>query len=150
MADAAVRRCAIYTRKSSEEGLEQDYNSLHAQREACERSSEARRARARSSSGRPTMTAASTLGAPLIDGAKVHFVYYDSAAVRVAVAGEFNDWAKNDAAFLMPRVGETGLFFHTLTVPGATRLEYKFLVDGEWKIDPLCQHRVASPNRARF
>jgi site-specific DNA recombinase len=30
------RRCAIYTRKSSEEGLEQDYNSLHAQREACE------------------------------------------------------------------------------------------------------------------
>ena len=27
MADAAVRRCAIYTRKSSEEGLEQDYNS---------------------------------------------------------------------------------------------------------------------------
>lgn len=28
--------CAIYTRKSSEEGLEQDFNSLHAQREACE------------------------------------------------------------------------------------------------------------------
>ena len=31
-----TRRCAIYTRKSSEEGLEQDFNSLHAQREACE------------------------------------------------------------------------------------------------------------------
>ncbi len=31
-----VRRCAIYTRKSSEEGLEQDFNSLHAQRESCE------------------------------------------------------------------------------------------------------------------
>ena len=29
-------RCAIYTRKSSEEGLEQEFNSLHAQREACE------------------------------------------------------------------------------------------------------------------
>ena len=28
-------RCAIYTRKCSEEGLEQDFNSLHAQREAC-------------------------------------------------------------------------------------------------------------------
>ena len=28
--------CAIYTRKSSEEGLEQDFNSLHAQRESCE------------------------------------------------------------------------------------------------------------------
>jgi site-specific DNA recombinase len=33
---ARSRRCAIYTRKSSEEGLEQDFNSLHAQREACE------------------------------------------------------------------------------------------------------------------
>jgi site-specific DNA recombinase len=31
-----VLRCAIYTRKSSEEGLEQSFNSLDAQREACE------------------------------------------------------------------------------------------------------------------
>src|SRR5215210_4921321 len=29
-------RCAIYTRKSTEEGLEQEFNSLHAQREAAE------------------------------------------------------------------------------------------------------------------
>jgi site-specific DNA recombinase len=29
-------RCAIYTRKSTEEGLEQDFNSLDAQREACD------------------------------------------------------------------------------------------------------------------
>lgn len=33
---AGAKRCAIYTRKSSEEGLEQDFNSLRAQREACE------------------------------------------------------------------------------------------------------------------
>src|SRR6202008_3275476 len=29
-------RCAIYTRKSSEEGLDHEFNSLQAQREACE------------------------------------------------------------------------------------------------------------------
>src|SRR5246500_3440101 len=29
-------RCAIYTRKSSEEGLDQEFNLLQAQREACE------------------------------------------------------------------------------------------------------------------
>ena len=29
-------RCAIYTRKSCEEGLEQEFSSLDAQREACE------------------------------------------------------------------------------------------------------------------
>ena len=28
-------RCAIYTRKSTEEGLDQEFNSLDAQREAC-------------------------------------------------------------------------------------------------------------------
>ncbi len=35
---ATVRklRCAIYTRKSSEEGLDMEFNSLDAQREACE------------------------------------------------------------------------------------------------------------------
>ena len=29
-------RCAIYTRKSSDEGLAQEFNSLDSQREACE------------------------------------------------------------------------------------------------------------------
>ncbi len=31
-----VKRCAIYTRKSTEEGLDQEFNSLDAQRESCE------------------------------------------------------------------------------------------------------------------
>ena len=31
----ALRRCAIYTRKSSDEGLDQAFNSLDAQRDAC-------------------------------------------------------------------------------------------------------------------
>lgn len=36
MRGIAKLRCAIYTRKSTEEGLEQEFNSLDAQREACE------------------------------------------------------------------------------------------------------------------
>lgn len=36
MTERRIVRCAVYTRKSSEEGLEQSFNSLHAQREACE------------------------------------------------------------------------------------------------------------------
>src|ERR1700731_842274 len=34
--DPSRKRCAIYTRKSSEEGLEREFNSLQAQSEACE------------------------------------------------------------------------------------------------------------------
>src|SRR5260370_29474855 len=33
---APVGGCSVYTRKSSEEGFEQAFNSLHGQREACE------------------------------------------------------------------------------------------------------------------
>jgi len=36
MSEPGPLRCAIYTRKSSEEGLQQAFNSLRAQREACE------------------------------------------------------------------------------------------------------------------
>lgn len=35
MMPPARKRCAVYTRKSTDEGLEQDFNSLDAQREAC-------------------------------------------------------------------------------------------------------------------
>lgn len=35
-ATVALVRCAVYTRKSTEEGLEQEFNSLDAQREAGE------------------------------------------------------------------------------------------------------------------
>ena len=34
--DAKIIRCAVYTRKSTEEGLQQEFNSLDAQREAAE------------------------------------------------------------------------------------------------------------------
>src|SRR6202162_923452 len=34
--DRRILRCTIYSRKSSEHGLEQDFNSLHAQRESAE------------------------------------------------------------------------------------------------------------------
>ena len=34
--DRKTLRCAIYTRKSTEHGLEQEFNSLDAQRESCE------------------------------------------------------------------------------------------------------------------
>jgi len=82
------------------------------------------------------------LGTPLIDGANVHFVYYDPDAHHVALAGEFNEWGRNNDAIPMRRLRETAFFFHTLTVPGAARLEYKFIVDGEWKPDPLGQHKI--------
>jgi enterochelin esterase-like enzyme len=84
----------------------------------------------------------SAIGTPLIDGAKVHFVYRDPHASDVKLAGEFNDWGEHGTAITMDRIATTDLFCHTLVVPGATRLEYKFIVDGEWKTDSLCHNRT--------
>ena len=61
-AQTMVLRCAVYTRKSSEEGLEQSFNSLHAQREACEAISRVSRTRAGSVCPNPTMMAAFPAG----------------------------------------------------------------------------------------
>ncbi len=51
-------RCAVYTRKSSEEGLEQEFNSLHAQREPARLTSPASGPRAGRWSAISTTTAA--------------------------------------------------------------------------------------------
>ena len=52
-------RCAIYTRKSHEEGLEQEFNSLDAQRESAEAYIESQRMQAGARCPTATTTAAS-------------------------------------------------------------------------------------------
>jgi hypothetical protein len=61
-------RCAIYTRKSSEEGLEQEFNSLQAQREACEAFTASQR-RELSAGGRWIRTSGTAAQRPWISAA---------------------------------------------------------------------------------
>ncbi len=56
-------RCAIYTRKSSEEGLDQEFNSLDAQREACLAYIASQKQRAGRQSASAMTMAASRVGA---------------------------------------------------------------------------------------
>jgi enterochelin esterase-like enzyme len=85
------------------------------------------------------------LGTPMIDGSAVTFVYHDPPAHdprarRVAVSGEFDQW--NRAGEPMEQIGNSGIFHHTLHLSEPARLEYKFIVDGEWMLDPLCPNVV--------
>ncbi|HEX8721852.1 MAG TPA: glucan 1,4-alpha-glucosidase [Pyrinomonadaceae bacterium] len=76
---------------------------------------------------------------PLVEGEQVTFLYRGGAR-RVEVVGDFTGWAP--AGLLMRDVpGTTGLKFIRLKFPAAARLEYKFVADGEWVLDPL------NPNR---
>ena len=73
---------------------------------------------------------------------KVTFVLLEPGAKQVFLCGEFNGWASD--ATPMKR-DDAGRWETTLALaPG--RLEYKFVVDGNWKHDPLAHVNVWNPN----
>lgn len=80
------------------------------------------------------------LGTPMIEEPAVHFVYYNPAAQSVAVSGEFTQW--NPQGIPMTHLGRTGIFYHTVEFSKPARIEYKFIVDGWWMLDPLCPNVV--------
>jgi enterochelin esterase-like enzyme len=83
-----------------------------------------------------------TIGSPMIDGPAVTFVYHDPKARHVAVTGEFNQWDRTGQLATMEQIDDSGIFYHTLNLSEPARLEYKYIVDGEWKPDPLCHSTV--------
>lgn len=80
------------------------------------------------------------VGSPMIDGAAVHFVYYDPEARQVAMTGEFNQWDRRGTP-LLP-LGKTGIFYRTRDFQGPVRVEYKLIVDGDWMVDPFCPNNI--------
>ena len=80
------------------------------------------------------------VGAPMIDGAAVYFIYYGPDAHHVSLVGEFNQWSPRGIE--MTQLRDTGLFHHTMQVRGPARIEYKFIVDGEWVTDPFCPNAI--------
>jgi enterochelin esterase-like enzyme len=83
-----------------------------------------------------------TIGSPMIDGPAVSFVYHDPLARHVAVTGEFNQWDRTGQLARMEQIDDSGIFHYTLNLSEPARLEYKYIVDGEWKPDPLCHNVV--------
>lgn len=66
-------------------------------------------------------------------GSGVTFTYSDPAAKNVSVAGEFNQWNANATPMLKDPSGAW-----TATIPlKPGKYQYKFVVDGTWKADPL-------------
>jgi enterochelin esterase-like enzyme len=83
-----------------------------------------------------------TLGTPMVEGGLVTFVYYGPHARDVELSGEFNQWAPHGQAIRMERLAESGFFYHTIELNEPARLEYKFIVDGEWQLDSFCPNQV--------
>src|SRR5262249_7122482 len=77
-----------------------------------------------------------------IEGPQVSFVYYGPQAGKVDLTGEFNQWSREGQAIPMVALSASGFFYHTMQLSEPARLEYKFIVDGEWRLDPICSNRV--------
>jgi 5'-AMP-activated protein kinase regulatory beta subunit len=63
---------------------------------------------------------------------RVQFVFETTDALEVAVSGDFNGW--DPGKHMMTNNGH-GLWKKTMMLPPG-QYEYKFVVDGEWQIDP--------------
>jgi hypothetical protein len=73
---------------------------------------------------------------------KVTFVLHEPGAKQVSLSGEFNNWASD--ATPMKRYGDGHWEATVALAPG--RHEYKFVVDGNWKHDPLARVNVWNQN----
>ena len=64
---------------------------------------------------------------------QVHFEYNNGKASSVFLVGDFNSW--NQKKHEMKEIHD-GTYRKSLILPPGT-YEYKFIVDGQWKSDPL-------------
>ena len=72
---------------------------------------------------------------------KVEFQLTAEPGCKVFVAGSFNNW--DAAQFPMLDNPDSGRFKAKLDLPPG-RHEYKFVVNGEWRLDPNCADRVTN------
>lgn len=69
---------------------------------------------------------------PLVVDTRAYFMYHGGAE-HVALAGDWTHW---QIASSLRRLEGTELFYRALEFPKTARLQYKFLVDGDFRVDP--------------
>nr|MBA3694259.1 hypothetical protein [Acidobacteriota bacterium] len=75
---------------------------------------------------------------PLIEGGKAIFIYR-GAAKRAQLAGDFTGWQPRGA--VLQDVGEN-LKAAVMEFPATARVEYKFIIDGNWIPDPMNPNKL--------
>jgi enterochelin esterase family protein len=73
---------------------------------------------------------------PYTESEFVAFVYYGSGN-SVTWAGDFNGWNSSNPDWSGERIGTSKVWLLEKTFPSDARLDYKIVVDGNWKMDPL-------------
>lgn len=77
---------------------------------------------------------AKTKGIPYCEGTQVAAIYRSATASGVYLAGDFNGWSPTNAP--LNKLAGTDLFYVTADCPINARIDYKYVVDGNWILDP--------------
>jgi enterochelin esterase-like enzyme len=72
---------------------------------------------------------------PLVEDSLVTFVYRGRVGLRACVPSDLNRWGTRGHE--MRRLNQADLYYITLKLPMDARIDYKFYVDGSWRLDPL-------------
>ncbi len=76
----------------------------------------------------------------IVNNTHAVFIYYtgQNHIGSAQIAGDFNSWNPED----MIRLGSFNFFYFPLNAEATARLDYKFIVDGNWILDPRNPHTV--------
>ncbi len=80
----------------------------------------------------------SATGIPYMEDSTAYFLYTNGSSPQVAVAGDFCGWDPTNQDF--NHLSGTSLYYAAYQFENDARLDYKFVVDGNWILDPLNPH----------
>lgn len=79
------------------------------------------------------MVHARSVGIPYIEGTQCNFIYRGTGS-NVYLAGDMNSW--NASTYKLQKLSSTNFFYLSKTYELDARLDYKFVRDGTWILDP--------------
>ena len=80
----------------------------------------------------------STTGIPYIEDSTVFFLYLNGSSPSVRLAGDFNNW--NPEGSSLNHLTGTNLYYRGLQFESDARLDYKYVINSTWILDPLNPH----------
>lgn len=77
---------------------------------------------------------AKTQGIPFLEGTKANFIYRTQTPSNIYLSGDMNSWSST--ADKLQKLSTTDLYYISKTYELDARLDYKFIINGNWILDP--------------
>ncbi len=86
------------------------------------------------------MTARRPKGFPIAEDSMAFFIYRGKVDSTITVTGDYTQWSANGDP--MTNISATNLYYVGKKFEPDARIDYKFIKDGNWMLDPLNPHTI--------